>query len=163
MCKQQHWVLVALLGMLLGIPAAAHAQAWPARVHGMFGDREIGSPLKPGRRTMSGTSMTDSSGRFLGRMQDDALQFPNMFWQRPAPGPKWPGWSSELAAPSEPVPAQGRPLPVQSYQREAPPKPVLGLRPQPPPAPSRPAPIPAQASPPLPDQWLRVPANRSTR
>jgi len=132
------WALFVLSPLLLSLPESAPGQTGGATVRGMFGERELGRPLKPGARTLLGPGMADSYGGFRGRGPDQSLQFPSMPWQRPAAAPKWPGVADQ---PAEPVP------PKQSPRR--------------PPAANPPSARPATREPepaPPTDQWFRVPA-----
>ena len=133
------WALFILSAALYTLPESALGQTGGATVRGMFGERELGRPLKPGARTLLGPGMTDSYGGFRGRGPDQSLQFPSLPWQRPAAAPKWP---SPGAPPAEAIPAKLSPRRPPAVN----------------PAPTRPAirePEPSTAPPA--DQWFRVP------
>jgi len=141
---EKHLLPVVLLGTLLVTSGPARGQGEPVQVHGMFGDRELGRPLKPRPGTLLGAGMTNSYGGFVGRGRSPGLQFPNMPWQRPVATPSRPAWTferDERYQPSEPAIVKRRPLPA---------------------SPSQPSPAPVEeTTPPLPDQWFRLPATRA--
>ena len=143
--RKTMWVLFILSAALLSMPESAPGQTGGATVRGMFGERELGRPLKPGARTLLGPSMTDSYGGFRGRGRDQSLQFRGMPWQRPAAAPAWPSLGDQ---PAEPIPAKISPRRPPAVS----------------PPPLRPAPPPPEpsTSPPA-DQWFRVPTRGTPR
>ena len=139
------WALFILSAALYTLPESVPGQTGGATVRGMFGERELGRPLKPGARTLLGPGMTDSYGGFRGRGPDQSLQFPSMPWQRPAAAPRWPNVADQPAEPIPPKLSPRRPSAVSP-----PPARPAAREPEPEPSPAPPA-----------DQWFRVQSRTS--
>ncbi|HPM81195.1 MAG TPA: hypothetical protein PLF81_10865 [Candidatus Anammoximicrobium sp.] len=137
--RKTTWALFILSAALFSMPESALGRTGGTTVRGMFGDRELGRPLKPAARTLLGPGMTDSYGGFRGRGRDQSLQFPSMPWQRAATAPAWPSPGHQ---PAEPIPAKISPRRPPAVS----------------PPPLRPPPRePEPSTAPPADQWLRVP------
>jgi len=143
--RKTMWALFILRVAFFSMPESAPGQTGGATVRGMFGDRELGRPLKPGARTLLGPSMTDSYGGFRGRGRDQSLRFPGMPWQRPAAVPAWPSLGDQ---PAEPIPAKISPRRPPTVS--------------PPPLRTAPREFEPSTSPPA-DQWFRVPTRGTPR
>lgn len=178
--RTQAGLMVTLLVAVLGLPTESPAQSQ----RGLFGERELGKPLKPGVSRFRGGLERGPSGNFLGRSTADrgttfqprSRSEPTSPWLLPPEGPDMvPSYVDEqarrMAAAYEYQQQQLR----QLYQRQRPQQPiqptfppVMPERPDrylPPPMPVQPGfpqpqprvPGPEQQSPlqNSPDRWFR--------